>query len=226
MRTILVVWLLVCVGCGGGEGVQPDAAPAPSPDARPTVEVDGKVFATVAFQLTAVEGAPVELRAGGAVLQTATTDADGAFSFRITPPLDAYVRVATDGRLPTVVLPPHPLVGGENLLTVVADAAEVGTWYTQVGDTYAAGARTVIVAVIDGHGDALAGATVAMSPAPGGFAYYDPDAHAFDPALGSAPNGFALATTAGASVTATASVGAPRTIAPEAGALTMLAIAP
>src|SRR5262245_13097291 len=136
MRTMIAIFL-VCwaTACGGGAAEPPDAAvpDAVLPDATPPVDVGGKVFAVVDFQVTPVEGAPVELHApdGGALLATASTDADGAYTFEIVPPLDAYVTAATAGRLPTTEYPPGPLAGGENLLMVVADATEVGNWYAQ-----------------------------------------------------------------------------------------------
>lgn len=220
--------LLFLVACGGREPTDLDAA---VPDAEPPVplEFGGKVSAVVDFQVTAVEGAPVELRRAGddTLIAGDTTDAEGAFAFSVIEPapLDAYLDIDDGTHLPTRIYP-QPLAGGEDLLTVVADATEIGVWYAQVGDTFDATDRTAILVVVDAAGDSLGGTTIAVDPAPATLTYYDPDVPAWDPSLTTSVNGFALATGTAASITLDVDTYPSRTVELAAGELTMVVLAP
>jgi hypothetical protein len=199
-------------------------ADQPPPD---PIDVTGKVFATDDFQVTALEGAPVEIRRGDELLAEATTDAEGAFAATILDgaQTDAFVSVETGAHQPTRAYP-GALAGGEELLLVVADAAELAEWYDAVGESWSASRRTIIVAVTDAGFDAIESATVEVEPAPGALVYYDPDAPGWDPSSTAAENGFALAASTAERVTITASTGTSATVPAEAGALTMAVVRP
>jgi hypothetical protein len=196
------------------------------------LDITATVFAVAEYQVAAQVGVTVELRArgDGAPLAAATAGEGGDVTLTVPSggaPVDAFFAIASGAHLPTFAFPARPLVGGERL---VADEAELGRWYTDAAaGPFAAGARTAIVAVTDCAGQAIAGATISASA--GAVVYYDPDAQRWDPALPSAPNGFALVTGAAASeLTITAAAGEvalpPRPVPLAADALTLIVAAP
>ena len=259
-RSHLVLALGLVAGCGSpapgsdaapapdappADGALPDAAmPDADPDAPaldclgtepPAVaadplEVTGKVFAVAGYQVTAFEGAAVELRrrGDGALLGEATTDREGAFTLSVTggAAIDAVITVAADGQLATRAFPADPLVGGEDLLLLAVTAGELAAWYADAGDTYDPGDRTVLAAVVDCARDPIAGATVMVAPEPAALVYYDDDAPGWDPALAAADNGFALATGAAAEVTLIADPLPPRIVPAAPDELTLALISP
>jgi hypothetical protein len=243
---ISCITTLLIAACGGGDGADPDGAPpidgpgapdAAAPDAGADatpgpaldclgdpapappgpVTLDGAVFAVVDYQVAPLPGAAVELhRAGdGAVVGQAVTGGDGRYTLDLAEPVAGTFVVAAAGYLPTRAHVDVALAGDPDPLLLVADAAELAAWYADAGATYAPGARTVIAMVRDCALDTAAGATLAAAPA-GAVTYYDPAAMRWDPALASAPNGFALATGLAAdAVTLTPALGVA-TFPPEA----------
>jgi hypothetical protein len=222
----------------------PDAEPGadlsclglpPRATASDPLAVGGTVFAVHELEVAQLAGASVTIRKRGddAVLASATTDDEGRFDATIASGgavVDAYLVVAAAGYLATRAEPVTPLAGGEDVLLIVADSAEVGAWYATAGDAYESGMRTVITAVADCARDAVRGATVAIAPAPATITYYDDVAQAWDPRLAASSNGFALATDAAAEVTITAQSGAdsfpPATIAPQPDTVTLAVVQP
>jgi hypothetical protein len=226
--------------------VAPDAAPPPDADpdapdltclgdAAPTLAADplqvtGKVFAIADYQVTAFEGAAVELRrrGDGGLVGQAATDAEGAFTISVAGgvAIDAVVVVAAAGHLPTRAYPADPLAGGEDLLLVVVDDAELAAWYQDAGDQYDAGDRTVLAAVVDCARDAIRDSPLAIAPEPDALTFYDDQAQQWDPVLTSASNGFALASGAAATVTLTSAPLPPRDVPASPGELALALVSP
>jgi hypothetical protein len=195
----------------------------------------GKVFAVVDLQIEGIEGARVELlrRSDDRPLAEATTSAGGEFSFEVASgglPVDAYFLVSTDEHLPTRAFPASPLAGGELPLFVVAEAAEVATWYAAAGDAFEGEDRTLITAIADCGLDAMDGSTVTIAPPTRGVTYWNTSLPGWDPGLAASTNGFALATGAAATLAAIASadgVELPlRAITSRPGELTLAVIDP
>jgi hypothetical protein len=229
---VLVLSVVVLVAACGGGGDAPDAptvGDAAAIDARPAVDaipglgclgqpppagsgavsIDGAVLAVEAYAVEPVAGAAVELRRRGddGIVGQATTAADGKFTIAADAPVDGYFIVTSAGHLPTYAFDDIRQPTGDDALLLVADAAELARWYADAGDTYAAGARTVITAVRDCDHATADTATVAIAPAPGELVYYDAIAMQWDPALTAATNGFALATDVAGAVTITPAFG-------------------
>jgi hypothetical protein len=202
---------------------------APPADAADPLAVTGKVFAIAGYQVTAFEGAAVELRrrGDGGLVGQAATDAEGGFAISVAggAAVDAVVVVTAGGHLPTRAYPADPLIGGEDLLLVVVDDAELAAWYEDAGATHAAGDRTVLAAAVDCTLDAIPGATFAVEPA-AAITYYDDQAQQWDPALTSASNGFALVTGAAASITLSSAPLPPRDVPASPDELTLALVSP
>jgi hypothetical protein len=192
--------------------------------------VTGKVFAVAGYQVTPAAGAAVELRrrGDGALLAQAAADAEGGFELAVAggAAIDAVVVVTAADHLPTRAFPADPLVGGEDLLLLVVDAAELAAWYQDAGDAYDPGDRTVLAAVVDCARDPIRGSTLTVAPAPAALTYYDDQAQVWDPALAASSNGFTLASGAAASVTLTSAPLPPRTVPAAPDELTLALISP
>jgi hypothetical protein len=253
-RCVLVSLVLACSSHPSPPAAAPDAHPldAPSsPDAPlppnlaclgqplPTTAADplaiaGTVFAASRYDLAPVAAATatVRRRSDDAILATATTANDGSFAAAVASAghsVDAYVTIAASGDLATRVDPGDPLAGGENVLAVVADDAEVARWYADAGASRAAGEGALVVLVVDCQPKALAGTTIEVAPAPTAIVYFDDTAKRWNPTLTSSSNGYALVIGAASRVTITAHAGAiafpPRAATAPPAALT-LAVAP
>lgn len=250
--------MMMVAACGGDDASgEPDAAPgdaaavdgvdvdapeglaclgqAPVATAPDPMTVEGQVFVVVGYEVAPAAGATVDVRrrAGGAVVGSAATGVDGRFTMEVATggvALDVWFEVEAAGRLPTHGFPGEPLRGGENAFLLVADAAEVGGWYGDAGETYAAGMRTVVVSVKDCENGSPAGVTAAVAPMPGSVVYYDDQAQRWDPQLAAATNGFVLLGDAAAEIAVAPSIGGvtlpAREVAPAADAVTLLLATP
>src|SRR5262245_21036119 len=209
-------------------------APPPTTAADP-IAITGKLFAVDHYQVDALAGVTVALRrtSDDGAIASATTGADGAFTIT-TPsgehPIDGYLYLDDGVHRPTYAYAGRPLDGRTDALVIVADAAELGRWYADAGDTWSAAKRTVVAAVTDCTPRSVDGASVTTSPSPARLAYYDAAAQRWDPTLAASTNGFALLTGAGADEAITAHLGAvawpPHAYPGHAGALTLAVVPP
>src|SRR6185503_16602236 len=96
----------------------------------------------------------------------AVSGLEGEFTLTGDAPLDAYLVVTAAGRLPSYVhVEGDGMWTGQDALVFVATAAELATWYTDAGTTYAGGARTVLAVMRDCDRDEASGATLGVTPA-------------------------------------------------------------
>ena len=205
-------------------GQPPDPGPGP-------VTIRGTVFAVENYDITPVPNAQVVVRrrSNGALVGSATTDADGKFEIPAPEPVIATFTVNAAGYPRTRAVSDVPVPAADDALLLVANNAELARWYADAGaPAFTPGDRTAIVSLRDCAFDPLAGATVEVTPAPGTIAYYDEPAKRWSPTLSATTNGFALAAQAAPSLTVTPRVGATTLPAEEVDVdgLTLAVITP
>lgn len=203
----------------------------PAPTAGATTAIGGKVFAVDHYAIQpAVASVELHRRSDGGLVGQATSAADGTFSIAVTGPVDGFFVVTATGKLPTRAFSDTPLATPDGALLLVADAAELGRWYGDAGVTFATGVRTVVGVARDCAGDAFAGSTFAIAPAPASVVYYDDANKRWQPTLAASTNGFVLATATAAALTITPHFGSTvlpaKQVAARPDELTLAVISP
>jgi hypothetical protein len=208
-HTLLLVLVTACGGGGGGNHPDVDGAldvvdAAPRPDAETQAPMmitisgiagEGGLSGTtpvqgvsVALFLTSDESTPIA---------TDTSDAQGAYSFTIETdgvPVDAYIRATMSGTYVDAYLyPPAPYSGD----TPGNDANMITRANFDLLSTFAQGNQQpgmgfIAMAVVDTSGAAVAGATVASSPASATYRYADESGFPSATATSTASDGFSF----------------------------------
>ncbi|MBS1122997.1 MAG: hypothetical protein H6Q90_5225 [Deltaproteobacteria bacterium] len=206
--------------------------PPPAGTGTGPISITGKVFAIDHYEVAPAVGAMVELRrrSDDSLVGTATAGAEGAFAIAAPSPIAGYFVVTASGHLPTRAFSDTPLAADEDAALLVVDAAELARWYGDAGTSLAAGARTVVTVVRDCAREPIDDSTVVLAPAPATLVYYDDPGKRWNPALGAATNGIALATATAASLTITPRSGVTslpaEPVEPLPDVLTLVVISP
>jgi hypothetical protein len=170
------------------------ASPTTAPD---PLTLDGALFdVSETNEITPLVDVTLELRsrADDDLIDTATTDANGDFSFELVTggePVDAYFYADTDEHRPMRAYPPYALADTEGMLLFLVTDDVVATWYEQAGATEQANTGTVVAYATDCQRDGLPGATIELDQATD-VIYYDDDPQQWDPTLTATVNGYAL----------------------------------
>lgn len=102
-----------------------------------------------------------------AAIDSATTDAGGAFSMSVSTggtPLDGYLKATNTGYMDTYAFPSAPLPANAAITVPMVTSTEFNLLATQAGATPVAGNGSLGIRPVDCTGAAVTGATVTTSP--------------------------------------------------------------
>jgi hypothetical protein len=185
----LSLGFLLAAGCGssggGGADAGTDAATvdlgclgAPLPTTAPaTLNLGGKVVTTSLTGTSPVPGASVSLYAsdGGVALATATSTANGLFSFQAASggaPIDGYLHVTSGNYVEVYWYPSAPLAADTSTIQVAMLLPSTLNFLSSVsGATQPLGAGMGGMDIVDCAGVPLAGAVMTSVPVAGNTTY-------------------------------------------------------
>ncbi len=149
-------------------------------------------------QAASIAGAIVELRrtSDDVVLDTATTNASGAFSVTAATggvPLEAYYHVTATGYLDGFAQHAEVLVGDHAAFATLYTPAVSEAFLAQVGAVADPALGTMVILALDCAGNPVPGATITITPAPAGLAYLDVDSAPDLDRTATSRSGFAVA---------------------------------
>ncbi len=208
-----LVCLFLIVGCGDDGVVTFVDAPDVPPD---TVDAStynfsclGVPFGTTAPEPTSVIGKVVDVTdvglsaivvdvrdaADDTVLASAVTGGDGSYQTSVATggeALDIYRRLTGTGIVTTRAVTNGPLTGTSNLTNVVLTTVALANIETGFGVTHDPSTGIVAMAIRDCDDAPIAGAQIAVSPAPTRIGYFD-DSLPAAAATATAGDGFVMA---------------------------------